>query len=305
MDEHAPIVYDLSQYKEDTKDWGTDPSAYLSRYYTKYYFLATAGKESKQESSAPESTSSSTEATAPAKSVLKIIDYETSLEVLRGDQYVYQSPNKLCVIGLAPTHPIIAQKDRYKVLNLRFDQKILSALPQPTSIPANSKKQPPPPCQAETVILKIEAKDLWAEAEAAKVSEDQGEDYNKSSEAGTGTGTGAGSDSANDSSATDAKSASHEKKKRSESADPSRVIFVVRGAIAGHVMELNERLVRRKETVITDPAIIETMLDKASTHGYIAVIRPKTDKTASVTPRGLSTVSEYEESLQSRSMDMS
>ncbi|KAG0260618.1 hypothetical protein BG011_001747 [Mortierella polycephala] len=300
MDEHAPIVYDLSQYREDTKDWGTDPSAYLLRYYTKYYFLATAGKESRQESSAPESTSSSTDATAP-KPAPKIIDYETSLEVLRGDQYVYQSPNKLCVIGLAPTHPVIAQRDRYKVLNLRFDPKILSALPQPTSIPANSKKQPPPPCQPETVILKIEAKDLWAEAEAAKASENQGEDQSKSSE----TGAGAGSGSANNSSVAGAKSTSHENKKRSESIDPSRVIFVVRGAMAGHVMELNERLVRRKETIITDPVIIETMLDKASTHGYIAVIRPKSDKTASVTPRGLSTASEYEESLQSRSMDMS
>lgn len=41
MDEHAPIVYDLTEYKEITRDWNDDPSAYLTRYYTKQYFLST------------------------------------------------------------------------------------------------------------------------------------------------------------------------------------------------------------------------------------------------------------------------
>jgi len=41
MDEHAPIVYDVAPYMEETKGWESDPSAYLLRYYTKYYFLAT------------------------------------------------------------------------------------------------------------------------------------------------------------------------------------------------------------------------------------------------------------------------
>ncbi|KAG0346483.1 hypothetical protein BG004_001650 [Podila humilis] len=353
MDEHAPIVYDLTEYKQVTRDWNDDPSAYLTRYYTKQYFLGTAGKELKDPKG-------------------PIIDHQTSLETKRGDQYVYQSPNKLCIIGLASTHPLIAQRDRYKVLNLRFDSKIVNALPQPTHIPANSKKSPPPPCHFETVILKIEAKDLFFGSadedeeekkkemdnnrtmtkqqrdqdvqqtqEAAVASEDiHIPDNNATTEAlinkfasteasfsstvsqpcttttslpssdqptMTTTGgmttaaattvaspliMGASSTASLSSSVTSSPSTSspashHQANNPRESIDPSRVIFVVRGSIGGHVMELNERLVRRGVNVITDPEVIETMLDKASTHGYIAVIRPKTDKKSGDSMKGL------------------
>ncbi|KAG0034220.1 hypothetical protein BGZ81_005759 [Podila clonocystis] len=285
MDEHAPIVYDLTEYKETTRDWNDDPSAYLTRYYTKQYFLSTAGKELKDPMG-------------------PIIDFQTSLEVKRGDQYVYQSPNKLCIIGLAPTHPLLAQRERYQVLNLRFDDKIMSALPQPTHLPANEKKCPPPPCHHETVILKIEAKDLWAEKEQKEKAE---QDQDKSEQVGEDedrpeTQTQSGSEEASTSgesvpssmiaeqgsvvssvtstasSAVSSPSVSHAQIKPKKSIDPTRVIFVVRGSLGGHVMELNERLIRRGVDVVTDPEVIETMLDKASTHGYIAVIRPKADK---------------------------
>ncbi|KAI9239174.1 MAG: hypothetical protein BYD32DRAFT_435140 [Podila humilis] len=286
MDEHAPIVYDLTEYKEITRDWNDDPSAYLTRYYTKHYFLSTAGKELKDP-------------------LGPIIDLQTSLEVKRGDQYVYQSPNKLCIIGLAPTHPLLAQRERYQVLNLRFDDKIVNALPQPTHIPANEKKCPPPPCHHETVILKIEVKDLWAEkekkekedkseqaAEDVDMPETQQTQQGGSEESGSETpaesvpssmiaeqGSVASSSTTSIvSSVVSSPSVTQAQFKPKKSIDPTRIVFVVRGSIAGHVMELNERLIRRGTDVVTDPEVIETMLDKASTHGYIAVIRPKTDK---------------------------
>ncbi|KAF8953968.1 hypothetical protein BGZ46_003097, partial [Entomortierella lignicola] len=212
----------------------------------------------------------------------KIIDQQTSLEILRGDQFLYQSPNKLCIIGLAPTHPLLAQQDRYKVLNLRFDPKILNALPQPTAIPANSKKQPPPPCHSDTVICKIEALDLWAK-------KDQEDKVVSSSNAETKT-TSTVEEAVADGSKTQDSAASEKPK---ESVDTSRVIFVIRSAISGHVIELNERLMRRDTPEITDPTVIQTMLEKASTHGFIAVIRPKVDKTE-IALKDLCSMEDYE-----------
>ncbi|KAI1302818.1 hypothetical protein EDD11_005488 [Mortierella claussenii] len=292
MDEHAPIVYDLTQYKEETKNWNSDPSAYLLRYYTKYYFLSTGGKDMKS---------------GPADQV-KIIDQQTGLQVLRGDQYLYQSPNKLCIAGLAPTHPLLSQRDRYKVLSLRFDSKIQVALPQPTAIPANSKKQPPPPCHCETVICKIEALDLWAKQEQEQEQEQEQQETTKATvDALTASATEAESEeklSVTTSNSTTADqnsrmainkdSSQRIDDKPRESIDPTRVIFVVRGAISGHVIELNERLLRRDATEITDPVVIETMLAKASTHGFIAVIRPKVDKTE-VALKDLQTMEEYDQ----------
>ncbi|KAG0371214.1 hypothetical protein BC939DRAFT_444169 [Gamsiella multidivaricata] len=289
MDEHAPIVYDLTQYKEETKHWGTDPSAYLLRYYTKYYFLATSGKELKHLITS------------------NIIDFETGLQVLRGDQFVYQSPNKLCITGLAPTHPLIAERSRYQVLSIRFDPKILTCLPQPTSVPANSKKQPPPPCHSETVICKIEARDLLA-----LVQQSQGDAFAKAeSNSGSvpasaaaalnvleGPVTGsAGIEASKTSSTLELETMTPESQgqttKPKESVDSSRVLFVVRGAISGHVIELNERLLRRDAPEITDPVVIQTILDKASTHGFIAVIRPKVDK-SEIALKDLCTMEDYD-----------
>ncbi|KAG0291662.1 hypothetical protein BGZ96_004971 [Linnemannia gamsii] len=317
MDEHAPIVYDVTSYKEETKSWNEDPSAYLLRYYTKQYFLATNGKDLKQ--------SPTTHTTQ------KIIDLQTGIEVLRGDQYVYQSPNKLCLIGLAPTHPLLAQPDRYKVINIRFDNKISSALPQPTATPANSKKQAPPPCHAETVVCKIEARDLWATSAAVTaegsaaitVKEDEEEEKNKEADQNIETkdqdinmtesssiAVGAVSASPAPSSATTTTTnsaatsrsttpAPQQLEKRTESVDPTRVMFVVRGSISGHVIELNERLLRRGTSEITDPNVIQTMLEKASTHGFIAVVRPKVDKTE-IALKDLCTMDDYNLMCQSK-----
>ncbi|KAF9115717.1 hypothetical protein BGW39_002971 [Mortierella sp. 14UC] len=302
MDEHAPIVYDLTSYKEETKSWDEDPSAYLLRYYTKQYFLATNGKDLKQKPSGSQ----------------KIIDLQTGLEVLRGDQYVYQSPNKLCIIGLAPTHPLLAQPDRYKVLNIRFDTKIASALPQPTATPANSKKQAPPPCHAETVVCKIEARDLSvpegtiaasnatdqreepetsvdSAEQITEIKQEQDQDKDQDTKMPESIVSAAASPALSTASTTTSTSTSTTpaaQERRTESVDPTRVMFVVRGSISGHVVELNERLLRRGTSEITDPVVIQTMLEKASTHGFIAVVRPKVDKTE-IALKDLCTMDDY------------
>ncbi|KAF9935216.1 hypothetical protein FBU30_006301 [Linnemannia zychae] len=289
MDEHAPIVYDLDPYKEETKTWNDDPSAYLLRYYTKHYFLATSGKDLKQKTSNSQ----------------KIIDLQTGIEVLRGDQYVYQSPNKLCIIGLAPTHPLLAHPERYKVLNIRFDEKIASALPQPTAIPANSKKQPPPPCHAETVICKIEARDLTVPENTAmdtvvnenKAKEEGAEeikeqDIAESDHVAAAAASPALSTNSTTTSTSSLATSTETQERRTESVDPSRVMFVIRGSISGNVLELNERLLRRGTLEITDPDVIQTILEKASTHGFIAVIRPKVDK-SEIALKDLCTMDNY------------
>ncbi|KAF9987541.1 hypothetical protein BGZ75_000433 [Mortierella antarctica] len=301
MDEHAPIVYDVTPYKEETSTWNADPSAYLLRYYTKYYFLETDGKSQKNVP-AP-----SAETTTTPPSVPKIIDHETGLEVLRGDQFVYQSPNKLCIIGLAPTHPLIAHPERYKVLSLRFDSKIQSALPQPTSIPANSKKQPPPPCQPETVICKIEALDLKEQERAKTTALEAKNDILGDAETTPTTSAEVSAlassaevstslSSSSPSTAADVPKATKPSRSKSapaeHSVDPTRVIFVVRSAIGGHVIELNERLMKRTTPIITDADIIQTLLQKASTHGFVAVIRPKIDNTE-IALKDLCTMDKY------------
>ncbi|CAO3570053.1 unnamed protein product [Mortierella alpina] len=297
MDEHAPIIYDVTPYNEETSTWNADPSAYLLRYYTKYYFLETDGKSVKHVAA------SSAEPIAP-QSVSKIIDHETGLEVLRGDQFVYQSPNKLCITGLAPTHPLIAQPDRYKVLSIRFDQKIQSALPQPTAIPANSKKQPPPPCQPETVICKIEALDLKEQERSIAAQETTEKEIlgasastlalsaDASAEALSSTSSSSSSSAAAAEVPTTAKPSRSKSAPAEHSVDPTRVIFVVRSAISGHVIELNERLMKRTTPIITDSDIIKTLLEKASTHGFVAVIRPKIDNTE-IALKDLCTMDKY------------
>ncbi|KAF9350972.1 hypothetical protein BGX34_000887, partial [Mortierella sp. NVP85] len=307
MHEHPPIVYDLTSYKEETKDWDKDSSAYLLRYYTKHYFLATTGKNQKP-TQQPTTTTATTTAAASGSEVThgfsNTIDSASGLQILRGDQFVYQSPNKLCVTGLAPTHPLLCQRDRYEVLNIQFEPKILSCLPQPTAIPANAKKQPPPFCHPDTVICKIEARDLSCNEKSDKEMQD-GKD--KSQERSTmepiitgdlekdGEGSrmeqdiplanvDSGSNIVSEATATLSSSSSSSsssspsstsppsiaasisgrafKQRLHVTKDPSRVLFVIRAAISGHVIELNERLVRRGSSEITDPGVIQTLLDK-------------------------------------------
>lgn len=135
------------------------------------------------------------------------------------------------------------------------------------------------------MILKIEAKDLWAEKEQKEKqdqddrSEQMGEDADMtqtqggSEEASTSgesvpsstiaeQGSAASSATSTASSAVSSPSVPHAQFKLKKSIDPTRVVFVVRGSLSGHVMELNERLIRRGVDVVTDPEVIETMLDK-------------------------------------------
>lgn len=135
------------------------------------------------------------------------------------------------------------------------------------------------------MILKIEVKDLWAEKEQ-KEEEEAGEDVDMPESQQTRQGGSEGSASetpaesvpsstiaeqgsvassnttSTASSVVSSPSVSHAQFKPKKSIDPTRVVFVVRGSIAGHVMELNERLIRRGTDVVTDPEVIETMLDK-------------------------------------------
>lgn len=67
---HNP-TYNLDEYLPLTTDWLTNPFLSLVHYYTAYYLLA---KEDSDD--------------------------------LQGDLVIRQAPNKLCVIGLAPTHPV-------------------------------------------------------------------------------------------------------------------------------------------------------------------------------------------------------
>lgn len=64
MDDH--LDYDTNDYAEETKNWNRDPTAYLSRYYSLFY-----------------------------KTVTKEQD------PLNVDVYVRQSPNLICVVGIA------------------------------------------------------------------------------------------------------------------------------------------------------------------------------------------------------------
>ncbi|CAG8545045.1 6851_t:CDS:2 [Ambispora gerdemannii] len=67
---------DISKYTKFAQKLEKDPISYLDRYYRKFYFLD-PDKE-KQE-----------------------------------DFYIYRPPNGLCVLGLAPTHPLIQEASKY------------------------------------------------------------------------------------------------------------------------------------------------------------------------------------------------
>ncbi|OZJ02935.1 hypothetical protein BZG36_04558 [Bifiguratus adelaidae] len=72
------VEYDPREYVDRRRDWTTNPVAYLDQYYTRYYWIAPASEDSKG---------------------------------VEGDLLIHQSPNCLCVLCLAPTHPLLL---RYK-----------------------------------------------------------------------------------------------------------------------------------------------------------------------------------------------
>jgi hypothetical protein len=119
------------------------------------------------------------------------------------------------------------------------------------------------------VICKIEARDLWWSKEnKEKETKTEEESSSSGDQAQVTTSTTTSeplpppaaleSNTASASSTSSIVSA----QKPLVSSDPSRVLFIVRAAIQGHVIELNERLVRRGTAEITDPVVIQTLLDK-------------------------------------------
>ncbi|KAK9712279.1 hypothetical protein K7432_007236 [Basidiobolus ranarum] len=62
--------YDIKEFQETTQVWNEDNDRYLEKYFTKHYF----------------------------------VNETTENE----DQYVMQAPNKLCIVGLALNHPLLA-----------------------------------------------------------------------------------------------------------------------------------------------------------------------------------------------------
>ncbi|RIA81005.1 hypothetical protein C1645_785294 [Glomus cerebriforme] len=101
--------YDLSQYEKISEKYEKDPLAYLEQYYTKYFLI-------------------------------------DSNENTSEDFYIYQAPNKLCVIGLAPTHPLLQQSQ--KVKSIKFDEKISQSI--------NKKKQNPLSVKSEICVITTE-----------------------------------------------------------------------------------------------------------------------------------------------------
>ncbi|RHZ54757.1 hypothetical protein Glove_423g22 [Diversispora epigaea] len=93
--------YDLKEFENIIENYKKDEFAYLNQYYTKYYLLGTNEK-------------------------------------ITEDFYIYQAPNKLCVIGLAPTHPLLQpqpqqQNQLPKIKKIEYNAKAVDTI--------NKKKQ--------------------------------------------------------------------------------------------------------------------------------------------------------------------
>ncbi|CAB4420799.1 unnamed protein product [Rhizophagus irregularis] len=94
--------YDLSLYKKISEKYEKNSLAYLEQYYTKNFLI--------------DSSENTTE-----------------------DFYIYQAPNKLCVIGLAPTHPLLLQSQ--KVKSIKFDEKVSQSISKKRQIPLSAKSE--------------------------------------------------------------------------------------------------------------------------------------------------------------------
>ncbi|KAJ2267477.1 hypothetical protein EV176_005252 [Coemansia sp. RSA 451] len=83
------ITYDISAYAQLDEQLRIKPELYLDRYFVQQFFAcAIAGKRKHEEAESA--------------------DAETKDEVIpREWQYVRMAPNKLCVIGLASSHPLL------------------------------------------------------------------------------------------------------------------------------------------------------------------------------------------------------
>ncbi|KAJ2376518.1 hypothetical protein IW150_001934 [Coemansia sp. RSA 2607] len=107
------ISYDLTAYAH-LDAWRTQPMSFLDRYFlTRYYCApatsATATKKRKLDETSPTPT------TDPLPTAW---------------QYVRMAPNKLCVIGLAPEHPLLDPQCREtvgRVVRVEFVQNVVDA----------------------------------------------------------------------------------------------------------------------------------------------------------------------------------
>ncbi|ORY08143.1 hypothetical protein K493DRAFT_332476 [Basidiobolus meristosporus CBS 931.73] len=80
-------AYDIEEYQETIKGWDEKNSKYLERYFTKHYFVNEA----------------------------------TDKE----DQYIMQAPNKLCIVGLAANHPLLASEASH-IKSIEFSEAVLN-----------------------------------------------------------------------------------------------------------------------------------------------------------------------------------
>ncbi|CAG8532873.1 15607_t:CDS:2 [Acaulospora morrowiae] len=109
-------IYDLKEFEKSLELNEKDELAYLNQYYTKKFFLDTN---------------------------------ENNTE----DLYIYQAPNKLCVIGLAPAHPLLqlssfTDPQLPKIKTIQYDSNVLSSI--------NKKRQNPLSINSEICVITTE-----------------------------------------------------------------------------------------------------------------------------------------------------
>ncbi|KAJ1859577.1 hypothetical protein GGH12_001032 [Coemansia sp. RSA 1822] len=105
------ITYDIGAYAQLNEQLRIKPELYLDRYFVQqFYACAIAGKRKHE----AEST-----------------DAETKDEAIpREWQYVRMSPNKLCVIGLAGSHPLLdpEQRKHIEVTKVEFADNVKNSV---------------------------------------------------------------------------------------------------------------------------------------------------------------------------------
>ncbi|KAL0081776.1 hypothetical protein J3Q64DRAFT_1756191 [Phycomyces blakesleeanus] len=88
--------YDISKYTDRVSLWSNDPNAHLSGYFTLYYHV-----ESELTPTKP--------------------------DTILGDIYVRQAPNKICVLGLSPSHPFIVSSSSLNKDDLKKECNVVLA----------------------------------------------------------------------------------------------------------------------------------------------------------------------------------
>ncbi|KAI8374584.1 uncharacterized protein BYT42DRAFT_499188 [Radiomyces spectabilis] len=94
--------YDVTQYRDSVRGWNEDPKKYLNRYYTIHYYVETKQTQ------------------------------ENKPKV--GNIYVRQSPNKICVLGFAPDHPIYKYDPLTSRITVRPCTDVLGKKVKPSTV---------------------------------------------------------------------------------------------------------------------------------------------------------------------------